>query len=78
MVQDISTVMTSQVEVGVLGQVDQSGLVCRGINQHFKDPLFGHDVGHRHLESAWIALQRTVSAIMRFCISFVFRFLPLY
>lgn len=61
MVEDVPAVMPSQVEVGMLGQVDQGGFVCRGINQHLEYPLFGHDVGDTHLECAWVSLQKQTS-----------------
>ena len=56
MLQDIPAVMPSQVEVGMLRQIHQSGFVCGGINEHFEDALSGHDIGHTHFECAWVPL----------------------
>ena len=61
MVKHIPTVMACQVEVGMLGQVDQGWFVCAGINQHLEHPLFGHNVGDTHLECAWVSLQHQTS-----------------
>jgi len=56
MVQYVTTVVACQVEVSMLGQVDQCCLVCCGIDQHLEDTLPGHDVGDRHLQCSWVTL----------------------